>query len=385
MSRPLITAIRILGVLALLYVFFVSIQLMGDSFKTWKGFSEALISQAANPFVGLVIGIFATSLIQSSSTTTSMVVGFVASGTLSVELAVPIVMGANIGTSVTNTLVSLGHIQRRLEFQRAMACASVHDMFNVLAVAVLLPVELITRWRTGTGFLQGLAERLALGFEGAGGFHLFDPVKAITKPASEELIRKGLLQPLFASETAVAVAGLLISAALLFFALYAIVKLMRTMVLAQVEVFFDRYVGAHWTLALLMGVAITVMVQSSSITTSMLVPMAGAGVLSLAQAFPITLGANVGTTITAALAALAAGDNPAHQEAAVTIAFVHLLFNVVGIAVWYPIPALRRIPLDLARRVAAACVRRRWFALVYVGLLFFGVPGLLILIYRFFG
>lgn len=384
MDRRLITALKILGVLALLYVFFVSIQLMGDSFKTWKGFSQALIAQAQNPFVGLVIGIFATSLIQSSSTTTSMVVGFVASGTLSVELAVPIIMGANIGTSVTNTLVSLGHIQRRMEFRRAMACAAVHDMFNVLAVAVLLPVELITRARTGTGFLQGIADRMALGFEDVGGFKLFDPLKAITKPVSETLIRHGLLQPLLPNDTAVAVVGLLVSALLLFAALYGIVTLMRSMVLTQVEIFFHRYVGAHWILAVFMGLAITVMVQSSSITTSMLVPMAGAGIITLAQAFPITLGANVGTTVTAVLASLAAGDNPAHQEAAVTIAFVHLAFNVFGILVWYPIPALRRIPLDLARRVAAQSVRRRWFALAYIGLLFFAVPGILILLYRLF-
>jgi sodium-dependent phosphate cotransporter len=385
MNNRLLTVLKILGVFALLYVFFVSIQLMGDSFKTWKGFSEALIAQAQNPFVGLVIGIFATSLIQSSSTTTSMVVGFVASGTLSVELAVPIIMGANIGTSVTNTLVSIGHIQRKLEFQRAMACASVHDMFNVLAVAVLLPVELITRAQTGTGLLQGIAARMAVTVEGVGGFKLFDPLKAITKPMSEAVIRKGLLTPLFGNDTAIAVAGLFVSAALLFIALYGIVKLMRSMVLTQVELFFDRYVGAHWTLALFMGLAITVMVQSSSITTSMLVPMAGAGILSLAQAFPITLGANVGTTITALLAAMAAGDNPAHQEAAVTIAFVHLAFNIAGILVWYPIPFLRRVPLNLARRVAAASVRNRWFALLYIGLLFFALPGALILLYRLFG
>jgi sodium-dependent phosphate cotransporter len=113
--------------------------------------------------------------------------------------------------------------------------------------------------------------------------------------------------------------------------------------------------------------------------------MAGAGILSLAQAFPITLGANVGTTITALLAAMAAGDNPAHQEAAVTIAFVHLAFNIAGILVWYPIPFLRRVPLNLARRVAAASVRNRWFALLYIGLLFFALPGALILLYRLFG
>ena len=63
---------------------------------------------------------------------------------LDVRTAIPIVMGANIGTSMTNTLVSLGHSGRRAEFRRAFAAATVHDMFNWLCVAILLPVEVIT-------------------------------------------------------------------------------------------------------------------------------------------------------------------------------------------------------------------------------------------------
>ncbi|MBW2397406.1 MAG: Na/Pi symporter, partial [Deltaproteobacteria bacterium] len=121
------TVVRILLLLALLYGFFVGLDLMGLSFKLFgSGFAEALVARTANPFVGLFIGILATTLVQSSSTTTSMVVGLVAAGALTIDGAIPIVMGANIGTSVTNTLVSLAHVTRREEFQRAFAGATVH-------------------------------------------------------------------------------------------------------------------------------------------------------------------------------------------------------------------------------------------------------------------
>lgn len=376
MNPRLQSWLKILGVLALLYVFFVSIQLMGDSFKTWKAFSRALIEQSQNPFIGLFIGVLATSIIQSSSTTTSMVVGFVASGVLDVSLAVPIIMGANIGTSVTNTLVSMAHINRRAEFRRAMACATVHDIFNVLAVAVLLPLELITRAVFKIGFLEWTARGLARTFEDMGGFKLSSPLQTITKPVSK-FIREDLVGGAFDSTTTIAVVGLILSGIMLFLALYFIVKLMRSMVLSKVEIFFDKYVGAHALVAIFLGIGITVMVQSSSITTSMLVPMAGAGILSLRQAFPITLGANVGTTITAILASLAATNEEA-QLAALTIAFVHLLFNVGGILVFYPLKFTRRIPLYLAERLAEACSRRRWFAPAYVLVVFFILPSVLI-------
>lgn len=152
--------------------------------------------------------------------------------------------------------------------------------------------------------------------------------------------------------------------------------------LEKVEVFLEKYVGAHWTLALGMGMVVTVKVQSSSITTSMLVPMAGAGVLPLAQAFPITLGANIGTTITALLASLAAGADPTLQTAGVAIALVHLLFNVSGILIWYPLAPLRRLPLWLAQGLAARSVRNRWFAFAYVAGTFFIAPGIFILLYK---
>ena len=155
---------RVVLLLAFLYLFLLSIDLMGSSMKMFgKGFAEALIASTSNPVVGLFIGIFATSLVQSSSSTTSIVVGLVGSGALTVDNAIPIIMGANIGTSVTNTLVSLANINRSAEFRRSFAASIVHDFFNFLAVMALFPLQYFTN------FLYYLAYHLEEVFENAGG------------------------------------------------------------------------------------------------------------------------------------------------------------------------------------------------------------------------
>ncbi|MBU1147316.1 MAG: Na/Pi symporter [Candidatus Omnitrophica bacterium] len=137
-------------VLGFLYLFLVSIGLLGEAFKGFgKEFAENLLRMTSNPFVSLFIGILATSLMQSSSTTTSIVVGMVASGTITVGNAIPIIMGANIGTTVTNTLVSIGHITRREEFKRAIAGATVHDFFNLFVWGYCF------HWRLQQGFYSG--------------------------------------------------------------------------------------------------------------------------------------------------------------------------------------------------------------------------------------
>ena len=130
--------------LFLLYIFFFSIELMSSAFKmAGRGFAEQLIHTVSDPVAGLLLGFVATGIIQSSSTTTTIVVGLVASGALSIQLAVPIIMGANIGTTTTNTLVSMGHVTRPAEFQNAFAAATVHDFFNILAAFTILPLEIL--------------------------------------------------------------------------------------------------------------------------------------------------------------------------------------------------------------------------------------------------
>ena len=147
MSKRNEVIVKVIAVIGLLYLFLLSISLMGAAFKGFgKGFAENLIQTTSNPFVGLFIGILATSLVQSSSTTTSITVGLVAAGGLDVTRAIPIIIGANIGTSVTNTLVSVGHISRPEEFKRAFSAATVHDFFNLIAVVIIFPIQLATNF-----------------------------------------------------------------------------------------------------------------------------------------------------------------------------------------------------------------------------------------------
>ena len=123
-----------------LWVFLLSIKLFGGAFKHYfNADAKNLIENATNnPMMSLLIGILATAIIQSSSSTTSIVIAFVGAGTLSFSNAIPMIMGANIGTSVTNTIVSFANVKNPIEFKRSFASATVHDIFNILAVALFL-------------------------------------------------------------------------------------------------------------------------------------------------------------------------------------------------------------------------------------------------------
>lgn len=366
---------KLIMVFALVYLFLLSIGLMSAAFKGFgKEFAETLISSTSNPFIALFIGVFATSIVQSSSTTTSIVVGMVGSGVLTVGNAVPIIMGANIGTAVTNTLVSLGHVSRREEFKRAIAGATVHDFFNLLCVAVMFPIEI------ATGFLQKMAEFLSrivpTDISGAS-FH--SPVSAATKPVIK-WFSHFLTDGLSISKETAYVVMLAVSFVIIFFALAFIVKIMKTLVMNRAEIVFDNILTKNMGLALLGGFVFTVIVQSSSITTSLLVPLVASGVLTIETAFPITMGANIGTTVTAILASLATGNINA-----IVIAFVHFLFNCVGVSVFFPIPFFRKIPLYLANSLGELAFIKRRYAVLYVLGVYFFIPGILIALSKFMG
>ena len=138
-------SMRILMVLVLLFVFLVGISVLGGSFKMMgKDFAIGLLGVTSKPIVALFSGMLATVLVQSSSVTTSIIVGLVASGTLPMNGAIPMIMGANLGTSVTNSIVSLGYMKNQANFRIAFAAATIHDLFNFLTVLVMLPLEMAT-------------------------------------------------------------------------------------------------------------------------------------------------------------------------------------------------------------------------------------------------
>jgi len=379
MSHKAKTLSKIAMAMGFLYAFLLSIAMLGAAFKGFgKGFAESLLQTTSNPFVALMIGILATCLVQSSSTTTSIVVGMVGSGTLSVANAVPIVMGANIGTTVTNTLVSLGHVGRREEFRRAMGAATVHDFFNLICVSIMFPLEVVTRRIFGRGFLEELATLLGQAFKGVGGFKATSPVKAITKPVVH-WVEDGVLVPLFKTPILSHAIMLIISVALMYLALFYIVKIMRSLVVTRAEIVLNNVVTKNSVAALIAGILFTIAVQSSSITTSLLVPMVAAGILTVEAVFPITLGANIGTTSTAVLASFATGN-----MAGIIIAFVHLLFNTIGVLVIYPVPMFRAIPIRLAHGLGNLAAVKRRYAFMYTLGVFFVIPALLIFVSRLF-
>ncbi len=362
---------RAVALVALLYLFLLSIQTLGTAFKIFgKETSDALFQNIQNPFVGLLIGILATSLVQSSSVTTSTVVGLVGAGELPIDLAVPIMMGANIGTTVTNTLVSLGHISRKDEFRRAFSAATVHDFFNLITLLILFPLEI------ATGFLQKLSGFLLSSASGVVGHKFDSPVKAVVKPVANWIKEFDLM--ITGGDTRMAgILMVIFSAALIILSLTFMVKILRRLMVQKIESLVDHSVDSRGFLdnaffGMLMGMGITVLVQSSSITTSILVPLMGAGVLTLRQVFPVTLGANVGTTVTALLA------SSATNEAGLQIALVHLLFNIIGILIVYPIPPVRRVPMWMAQKLADISAERRWVPLAYLGTVFFVIPALII-------
>ncbi len=344
---------------------------MGSAFKGFgRDFAEGLIRTTSNPFIGLFIGILATSLVQSSSTTTSIVVGMVASGAMGpgvtgIQNAIPIIMGANIGTTVTSMMVSLGHIGRREEFRRAVTGSAVHDFFNIMCVCLLFPLEVSFH------LLSRIAGFMSSIFQNAGGIKFTSPLKVATKPVIhfiEELIKK-----LNAAPNITYILMLIVSIIILFFSLYFIVKIMKTLVVQRAEIVFNNVLGKHGGLTIVAGIIVTAIVQSSSITTSLMVPLVAAGILTVEMVFPITIGANIGTTVTAILASFATGN-----IAAITVAFTHFLFNMTGVCCIYPIKKLRKIPLFLAKKLGNLAFKKRRYVVIYVLTTFFIIPGILI-------
>lgn len=372
MKEKLRKIFKIASVIFLLYFFLVSIKLMGTSFNLFgKGFAERLISSCCNPFVGLFIGILSTSIVQSSSTTTSLVVGLVGGGILPVAYAIPIIMGANIGTTITNILVSLAFVTRREDFRRAFAGATVHDFFNLCAVIVFFPLEIRFHLIEKSAFF------LTRAFEGAGGIKVTSPLKIVIDPAVHG-INNLLVDILSIPKIPAGIIMVIAAFAILIVSLIYLVKTMRSLIINRAEAFIDKYLFRNDVTSMLLGMCLTAVVQSSSVTTSLIVPLVGAGIVSLRRCYPFTLGANVGTTCTAILASLATVSMVGGQGAntmGVTAAFSHLMFNICGIMVFYP---LKRIPISCARWLADLAARSKRWAIIFILGIFFIIPLLVI-------
>ncbi|XP_062045608.1 sodium-dependent phosphate transport protein 2A [Lepus europaeus] len=436
LRRVAMTLLKVPLMVTFLYLFVCSLDVLSSAFQLAGGkvagdiFKDNAI--LANPVAGLVVGILVTVLVQSSSTATSIIVSMVSSGLLEVSSAIPIIMGSNIGTSVTNTIVALMQAGDRTDFRRAFAGATVHDCFNWLSVLVLLPLE------AATGYLHHVTGLVVASFNIRGGRDAPDLLKTITEPFTKliiqldrsvitsiatgdeslrnhSLIRIWCHQDSMEASTSMArvetnisrahgnatmekcnhifvdtqlpdlAVGLILlagSLVLLCTCLILLVKMLNSLLKGQVAKVIQKVINTDlpapftWVtgyFAMVVGAAMTFIVQSSSVFTSAITPLVGLGVISIERAYPLTLGSNIGTTTTAILAALA---SPREKlSSSFQIALCHFFFNISGILLWYPLPCTR-LPIRMAKALGRRTAKYRWFAVLYLLVCFLLLPSL---------
>ena len=485
------------GAWLLIWCFLIMLSLMGNGFKLLgMKDSSKMFDIVDNPISALMIGILVTVLVQSSSTSTSIIISLVGADELSVVNAIPMVMGANIGTSVTNTIVSLGSYNDRENYQRAFAGATVHDLFNFLTVLILLPIQWATnflgiitwefsknqhpcdnnckKWEGPIkkmvkpvvskilkidkkiskyiyqGYCNGYCDydctsedKISLtdvicdntNYQSCNQLPNFKsgwlkdnllkckrfpqymnvenidndvsveyyykcPVdidcsiaspwnSTITslstniydvcsshwksKPCDEQLLKGGIMYDWKMSDKEAGVLAVSFSIFSLCVCIYLLIKLLNYLLKGKARKWLVNALAFNKYFSILIGALVTILVQSSSITTSTLVPLCAINVITLEQMFPLTLGANIGTTVSGILAASVAVSNPAE---ALQVALAHLLFNIIGILIWFPHPRMRIIPLKGAKTLGKLSKDNKFFPFIYTGIVFFGIPGI---------
>jgi sodium-dependent phosphate cotransporter len=340
----------------LLFIFAIDLLTVAIG-KINSGLALEILQATKNPFISLFIGLLVTALIQSSSTVTASLVAIVASGNLTLQQAVPIVLGANIGTTLTSTLVSLSYLMDKKEFRRALSAGISHDFFNILTVILLFPLEIYF------GFLSKMAAHIAGWFASDNSFE--GPIvynRMFTRSLSEWV--DGQID-----STLVAV---ILAIALVFSAIKILSTAMyKTFVKDSFEE-VNKVIFQKTGLAFFYGTFFTAAVQSSTVTTSLVVPLVASKKVTLSKVFPFIIGANIGTTMTAVIASIY------KPEAAIALALVHVLFNSFGALIFLPIASIRKIPLWLSNYMGKISMKHRVVVFAYILLTFFIIPFLLI-------
>lgn len=351
-------------IITALLIFLFSLDLMIAALQhAGRSITDVIILATANPFAGLFIGLLFTAIIQSSSATTSMVVALVATGSISLQGAVPIIMGANVGTTITSTIVSLSFITKKKEFRRAVAAGTYHDFFNILTVVILFPLEYYF------GFLSGLSQAMANFFFVQSSVNtsshmswfasLFDPtIQWLVKNISNSFW------------TVLMAIGLLFGSILFFRKIITNILGLTSPGRFQQFFFKNTLKSFGW------GLLTTAAIRSSTVTTSLVVPLVAKKVVKLKAATPFILGANIGTTITAFIA------SSFNSNAAISIALAHFLFNLIGVLIFLHTPYVKDIPVRLANKLGQLTLRYRLVGFSYVLMTFFVVPFSLIFLSR---
>ena len=356
--------VRITLIFSIILLFLLAIDLMIYALSSiGLGAAQELIKIADIPFISLFIGLLTTALIQSSSTVTSIAVAMVASGTISLDMGIFVIMGANIGTTLTSDIISLSYITNKNKFRLALSAAVVHDFFNIFTTIIIFPLEYYYKILSGSAMY---ITRMLGVKQPTPDMVVSKPVYSVTKPLTVGIA------DLINNDWIIAIMGILL--------LFAAIKLFSTysykLLIGKSKDKMKSYIFSNPFKSFSWGLLFTGALQSSSITTSLSVPLVATRKVSLSSVFPFIMGANIGTTITALLAAIF------KSEAAVSLAIAHLVFNFIGVLIFLPFTKIRNFPVDLARRFGLLASDNRLIGFFYIILTFFLIPFFLIYLSR---
>lgn len=258
----------VLSMIGGLAMFLYGMNTMGDGLaKTAGGKMESILEKlTSTPLKGVLLGAVVTAVIQSSSATTVMVVGFVNSGIMKLSQAVGIIMGANVGTTITSWILSLSGIQSDSFFIRLLKPTSFSPVLAFIGVILLLFTKNSKKKDIGT-ILLGFAVLM----------YGMDLMSGAVKPLADVPEFTGLF-----------------------------------------TMFSNPFLG------MLVGALLTAVIQSSSASVGILQALCVTGSVTYGAAIPIIMGQNIGTCVTALISAIGAKKNARRT------AFVHLYFNIIG-------------------------------------------------------
>ena len=428
------SSLKIIIFIVLLYLFLLSLNFMTIGFTlvssvALKG-GDVIRFILSNPFAALAIGIIITAIMQNETATTSIAVSMVGAGIIpDVKNAIPIIMGSNIGTCFTNSLIALTLANDPNEFKRAFSAATLNDMFNFLTTTVLLPVEIFS------SFLFVVSEKLTntIPFENADQIAKANFIGAILNPLTDVfiLLNTSAIDALTKGDTSITEIALrccqqiqilenqtisvnsnrsienvtvlvnatkcirecnywcipmlrsfgdagtglfwiILSIAVLIACLFGIVKVLSLLIVGPIAKGVRKGLNASlpgkmkWftqVILFIVTLLLTLVVQSSNIITATLVLLCGIGLISLQRVYVMTLGSNIGTTVTGILSAFTLA--PSAMKKGLQLAFVYTFFNLLGVIFWLPVPIFR-FPKRLARKLGEIVFEYRWFLYVYI-------------------
>ena len=344
--------------LAAIGLFFLSLAWMNATFAhLFTRPDQNILRHLANPFVGFFVGVLSVAICQSSSSLTTALVVCVSNGLIELPQALPVVMGANIGTTCTSTLIALTYLGQKRKLRRAIKASLLHNFFNLFTALLLLTLEL------GFQFF----ERLTHHWLGT------TSMRTLTPPPPTHGLFSWIPNLQIASDSFLLSAMVVVFP---FIVLWISIRWTSRMLYPFIPIQHTRQFKSP-ARAFGWGLGMTAVVQSSSLTSALLVPFMAERKLKPKRAAFFLLGANLGTTLTACIGAIMY-LNPV----AIALALFHLLFNLIGCALFGLLKPIQRLWLLCTKKAAKYMAIYPIIGLAYTLGIFFLIPYLLVLLFK---